>query len=128
VRRKARQDQAWSLDAINNRFIRVADARLIVASDGISAFGYNLTEGIPNQGRILTQIEAFWFNATKDIVRSHLIATTVSNFSVELQPFRMALGGAPGLPEDPAQAREVHCQQLLSGKPVETRFEPAQVR
>ena len=40
------------------------DRLLIVASDRISAFDYVLGSGIPDKGRVLTQISAFWFART----------------------------------------------------------------
>lgn len=66
---------------------------LIVASDRISAFDGTLPEGIPDKGRILTRIANFWFNATKDIVTNHLLATDFRCFPEELQPFRELLEG-----------------------------------
>ena len=37
---------------------------LIVATDRISAFDYVLGSGIPDKGRVLTQLSAFWFDAS----------------------------------------------------------------
>lgn len=53
------------------------DDLLIVATDRISAFDYVLGSGIPDKGRILTQLSAFWFARTRDIVANHLITTDV---------------------------------------------------
>ena len=38
---------------------------LIVATDRISAFDYVLGSGIPDKGKVLTQISAFWFERTR---------------------------------------------------------------
>ena len=46
---------------------------LIVATDRISAFDYVLGSGIPDKGAVLTQLSAFWFARTRDIVPNHLI-------------------------------------------------------
>jgi len=46
---------------------------LIVATDRISAFDVVLPCGIPNKGRVLNQLSAFWFDQTKDLVPNHLI-------------------------------------------------------
>ena len=35
---------------------------LIVATDRISAFDYILPTGIPDKGRVLTQLSIFWFD------------------------------------------------------------------
>jgi phosphoribosylaminoimidazole-succinocarboxamide synthase len=46
---------------------------LIVATDRISAFDVVLPCGIPNKGKVLNQLSAFWFDKTKHIVRNHLV-------------------------------------------------------
>jgi len=66
---------------------------LIVASDRISAFDVVMDQGIPNKGRILTQVANFWFNATRDIIANHLIATEVAQYPAELQPYADQLEG-----------------------------------
>ncbi|MCC6163368.1 MAG: phosphoribosylaminoimidazolesuccinocarboxamide synthase [Acidobacteria bacterium] len=52
---------------------------LIVATDRISAFDHVLGSGIPDKGRILTQLSAFWFHALGHITPHHLISTRVSD-------------------------------------------------
>ncbi len=47
---------------------------LIVVTDRISAFDVVLPCGIPNKGKVLNQISAFWFDKTKDIIGNHVIA------------------------------------------------------
>jgi phosphoribosylaminoimidazole-succinocarboxamide synthase len=44
-----------------------------------------LGSGIPDKGRVLTQLSSFWFNRTRDIVANHVISTDVSSYP---QPFR----------------------------------------
>jgi phosphoribosylaminoimidazole-succinocarboxamide synthase len=63
----------------------VDDALLIVATDRISAFDYVLGSGIPDKGRVLTQLSAFWFDRTRDITPNHLIATRVEAFPAVLR-------------------------------------------
>jgi len=58
----------------------VGDDLLIVATDRISAFDFVLGSGIPDKGRILTQLSAFWFARTGHIVSNHVIATEVDRF------------------------------------------------
>jgi phosphoribosylaminoimidazole-succinocarboxamide synthase len=53
---------------------------LFVASDRISAFDYVLATGIPNKGRILTQISLFWFDFLADVVSNHLITAEVDKY------------------------------------------------
>jgi phosphoribosylaminoimidazole-succinocarboxamide synthase len=49
------------------------DSLLIVATDRISAFDVVLPTGIPDKGKVLTQISLFWFDLTKDVIENHLI-------------------------------------------------------
>jgi len=46
---------------------------LIVATDRISAFDVVLPCGIPNKGRVLNQLSAFWFDQTRDLLPNHLM-------------------------------------------------------
>jgi phosphoribosylaminoimidazole-succinocarboxamide synthase len=57
---------------------------LIVATDRISAFDYVLGSGIPDKGKVLTQISAFWFDETRSIVANHVISTDTRDFPPEL--------------------------------------------
>ncbi|MBI4912589.1 MAG: phosphoribosylaminoimidazolesuccinocarboxamide synthase [Acidobacteria bacterium] len=66
---------------------------LIVASDRISAFDCVMPEGIPDKGRILTQVANFWFRATGDIVPNHLLTTEAADFPPELEAYRGLLEG-----------------------------------
>ena len=53
---------------------------LIVTTDRISAFDYVLASGIPDKGKVLTQLSAFWFGETSDIVSNHMRSTRVEDF------------------------------------------------
>ena len=53
---------------------------LIVATDRISAFDYVLGSGIPDKGRVLTQISAFWFERTRSIVANHVLSTDAASY------------------------------------------------
>jgi phosphoribosylaminoimidazole-succinocarboxamide synthase len=66
---------------------------LIVATDRISAFDYVLGSGIPDKGRVLTQLSAFWFGRTGGIVANHLLTMDVSGFPPELQRHADVLDG-----------------------------------
>jgi phosphoribosylaminoimidazole-succinocarboxamide synthase len=52
----------------------LGDALVMIATDRISAFDYVLGSGIPDKGRVLTQLSAFWFARTHEIVANHVIA------------------------------------------------------
>ena len=47
----------------------VGDDLLLVATDRISAFDYVLGSGIPDKGKVLTQLSAFWFERMGDSCR-----------------------------------------------------------
>jgi phosphoribosylaminoimidazole-succinocarboxamide synthase len=64
----------------------IGDSLLIVASDRISAFDVVMNEPIPDKGRILTQISAFWFEETEDIIPNHLISTRLEDFPSACHP------------------------------------------
>jgi phosphoribosylaminoimidazole-succinocarboxamide synthase len=53
---------------------------LIVATDRISAFDYVLGSGVPDKGKVLTQLSAFWFGETSDIVSNHMRSTRLDDF------------------------------------------------
>jgi phosphoribosylaminoimidazole-succinocarboxamide synthase len=61
------------------------DQLLIVATDRISAFDYVLGTGIPDKGKVLTQISAFWFDRTKSIVSNHLLSTDLAAYPPEVR-------------------------------------------
>jgi len=69
------------------------DRLLIVASDRISAFDYVLGSGIPDKGKILTQISAFWFEHTSSIVANHLLSTDAASFPGEARRAAEMLSG-----------------------------------
>ena len=66
---------------------------LIVATDRISAFDYVLGSGIPDKGKVLTQLSAFWFERMGDLVPHHLIATDVASFPEPLRSHASVLEG-----------------------------------
>jgi phosphoribosylaminoimidazole-succinocarboxamide synthase len=71
----------------------LGDALLIVATDRISAFDFVLGSGIPDKGRVLTQLSTFWFGRTADVVPNHLIATDPAAFPAALHPYAEPLSG-----------------------------------
>jgi len=66
---------------------------LIVASDRISAFDYILGSGIPDKGKVLTQLSAFWFGKIADLVPHHLISIEVDDFPAAARAHRDVLRG-----------------------------------
>lgn len=73
---------------------RVDDNHLLfVATDRISAFDYVLATGIPEKGRVLTQLSLFWFDFLKDIVPNHCSTADVTQYPPELQKYSAELRG-----------------------------------
>jgi phosphoribosylaminoimidazole-succinocarboxamide synthase len=70
----------------------LGSALLIVATDRISAFDCVLSPGIPDKGRVLSQLSNFWFERFAD-VENHLIESDASRFPESLQPFSELLSG-----------------------------------
>lgn len=66
---------------------------LFVATDRISAFDYVLASGIPEKGRVLTQLSLFWFDFLKDIVPNHLITAKVDDYPEPLKKHSQQIRG-----------------------------------
>jgi phosphoribosylaminoimidazole-succinocarboxamide synthase len=62
---------------------------LLVASDRISTFDVVLPTEIPDKGRVLTGLSAFWFARTREIVPNHLLALRADGRSTECRRLEM---------------------------------------
>ena len=74
----------------------LGDKLLFVATDRISAFDVIMQNGIPEKGRILNMISAFWFEYTKDIIDNHMVTVDVGEMikaEPRLKPCRNELEG-----------------------------------
>jgi phosphoribosylaminoimidazole-succinocarboxamide synthase len=69
----------------------LGDRLLLVATDRISAFDVVMAEPIPDKGRILTRLSAFWFRHLADVVPNHLLSLQVEDFPPACQPHREML-------------------------------------
>ncbi len=69
------------------------DRLLIVATDRISAFDYVLGSGIPDKGKVLTQISTFWFERLAPIVANHVVSTDPDDFPADARAARDRLAG-----------------------------------
>lgn len=61
------------------------DRLLMVTSDRLSAFDVVMAEPIPQKGRVLTAMSAFWFGEMGDVVPGHLVSTSVADLPAEVQ-------------------------------------------
>ena len=64
---------------------QVADRLLIVATDRISAFDYILPTGIPDKGRVLTQLSIFWFDFLREMTPTHFLTARVEDYPESLR-------------------------------------------
>ncbi|MCX5697636.1 MAG: phosphoribosylaminoimidazolesuccinocarboxamide synthase [Candidatus Omnitrophica bacterium] len=71
----------------------LGDKLLIVSTDRISCFDVVLPCGIPDKGKVLTQISAFWFDFIKDILPNHLITCDIEKYPEQLKKYRQELQG-----------------------------------
>ena len=62
----------------------LGDRLLLVATDRLSAFDWVLPTGIPDKGRVLTALSAFWFDFLD--VPNHLISTAIEDVRLDLDP------------------------------------------
>jgi phosphoribosylaminoimidazole-succinocarboxamide synthase len=69
------------------------DQLLMVATDRISAFDHVLPNGVPDRGKVLTQLSIFWFSQTDTFQPNHLISGMVPDLPTSLREFRDKLAG-----------------------------------
>jgi phosphoribosylaminoimidazole-succinocarboxamide synthase len=58
---------------------------MIVVSDRISALDFIMPNDIPDKGKILNGISAFWFDYVKDVIPNHIISTNFEEFPEEFK-------------------------------------------
>lgn len=71
----------------------LGDSLLLVVTDRISAFDVIFDELIPDKGKVLSSISAFWFDFTKDIIPNHVITTDVSKYPQGFDKYADELDG-----------------------------------
>jgi len=72
---------------------RVDGKLLIVATDRISAFDYVLPTGIPDKGRVLTQLSIFWFDFLRDLTPTHFLTANIEDYPEALRSHADQLEG-----------------------------------
>ncbi len=77
----------------------LGDQLLIVATDRLSAFDCVLPTGIPDRGRVLTGLSAFWFECLRGIVPNHYVTIDPEAFPRALRPHRAIVSGRAMLVE-----------------------------
>ena len=71
----------------------LGDSLLLIVTDRISAFDVVFDELIPDKGKVLSSISAFWFDFTKDIIPNHVITTDVSKYPQGFDKYKEELEG-----------------------------------
>jgi phosphoribosylaminoimidazole-succinocarboxamide synthase len=66
------------------------DRLLMVTSDRISAYDVVMPTPIPDKGRVLTGLSAFWFDETAGIVPNHLISARLTDVPEEMRDPQLA--------------------------------------
>ena len=97
----------------------LGDDLLFVATDRISAFDHVLGSGIPDKGKILTQISRFWFEFLKDTVANHLLATDSAEMARLLEPFSEQIFGERVSAED--MVTQQAFQEQIAGRSMVVR-------
>jgi phosphoribosylaminoimidazole-succinocarboxamide synthase len=96
---------------------RVDDQHLLfIATDRISAFDYVLASGIPDKGRVLTQLSLFWFDFLKDVISNHLETANVDEYPAPVKKYASDLRGRSMLVKK-AEMVQIECvaRGYLSG-------------
>ncbi|MCU0223040.1 MAG: phosphoribosylaminoimidazolesuccinocarboxamide synthase [Acidobacteria bacterium] len=75
----------------------LGDRLLLIATDRISAFDVVLPQPIPDKGKVLNQLSAFWFGWSAPLVGNHLVSADAVDFPAVLEPFRPVLEGRSSL-------------------------------
>lgn len=86
----------WRRGKVRDVYEVDTDRLLLVASDRVSAFDVVMTEAVPDKGRVLTQLSAFWFQRLSSVTDSHFLTASTAAILVELPmlaPFREELAG-----------------------------------
>jgi phosphoribosylaminoimidazole-succinocarboxamide synthase len=87
--------------AVDNRL-------LIIATDRISAFDYVLPTGIPDKGKVLTQLSIFWFDFLRDVTPTHFLTANVDEYPEAVRGYRQQLEGRSMLVKR-ARMVEIEC-------------------
>lgn len=89
----------------------LGDKLLFVVTDRISAFDVIMANGIPEKGKVLNNISAFWFDFSSDIVENHMITIDIDKIIAaepKLKPYREELEGRTMLVKK-AEPIDVEC-------------------
>jgi phosphoribosylaminoimidazole-succinocarboxamide synthase len=75
---------------VRDLFALADGSLLMVATDRLSAFDVVMSEPVPDKGRVLTAMSAWWFGQTADVVEGHLLSTELSSLPEEARREELA--------------------------------------
>src|SRR5436305_5021740 len=81
--------EIYALDSVAGDGADGGDRLLLVASDRISTFDVVLPTEIPDKGRVLTGLSAYWFARTREICDNHLLSLREDGRSMECRRLEM---------------------------------------
>jgi phosphoribosylaminoimidazole-succinocarboxamide synthase len=87
---------------------RCGDLLLLVATDRVSAFDVVLGSPIPEKGRVLTELSAFWFDRLRALAPNHLVTIAIDAFPPAARAYADVLAGRTMLCR-PAERIDVEC-------------------
>jgi phosphoribosylaminoimidazole-succinocarboxamide synthase len=88
---------------------------VIVATDRLSAFDVVLPTPIPDRGKVLTQLSAFWFERTRSIVPNHMLATDLGEIAHAVGGARSWLAEVEGRAMLVRRARRIDFECVVRG-------------
>ncbi len=88
---------------------------LVVATDRISAFDVVLPTPVPDRGKVLTQLSAFWFERTRSVVPNHLVTTDLATVAQAAGLGEEELGWLRGRSMLVRKARRVDFECVVRG-------------
>jgi phosphoribosylaminoimidazole-succinocarboxamide synthase len=88
------------------------DHLLFVATDRISAYDVILRNGIPDKGKLLTQLSLFWFSKLAHIIPNHLVTANIDEMPDEVRKFREQLEGRSMLVK---KAKVIQLEAIVRG-------------
>lgn len=69
------------------------DRLLMIATDRLSAFDVVMAEGIPDKGRVLTQLSCFWFGLFWNVCHTHFLTANFREYPSEVHPYAGEIAG-----------------------------------
>src|SRR5207248_319974 len=81
----------FSRGKVRDTYVLDGERLLMVTTDRISAFDWVLPTGIPDRGRVLTQLSVFWFERTGELQENHLLSAAHEGLPQELDQRAMVV-------------------------------------